>query len=321
MFVRQKFIIILMVLTLLISTSLISFAKFPEKAINIIVPYSAGGANDIGARLIAPYLERELGAPVVITNKEGGGGQVGTILLLSKKPDGYNLIMASFPATLTSILLSGAPFTIGDFDYIGAEQEDPRMLITRPGTPFKTLEEFVNYAKENPGKITVSNAGTGSSSWFSALAFEKMAGIQLEKVPFGGSAKALAALLGGHVMAQAPTLKYIYGPYEENKVIGLAIMAEERHPDFPEVPTFKEKGYNLFLASVRGILAPRGLPEDVLSRLRDAFSVAFNDPEFQEKAKKANLQLKYRSGEDFEKYVEDQFKLYEELAKEVETTK
>jgi len=315
---RQKFIIIFSVLVLLVFTSVITYAEFPEKPINIIVPYSAGGANDTGARLMVPYLQEELGVSVVVTNKPGGGGQVGSQLVLSKKADGHNLLMASFPATITGILLANAPYTIDDFDFICAQQEDPRMLITSNKAPFKTLEEFISYAKENAGLITVSNAGTGSSSWFSALALELMADIKIVKVPFGGSAKALAAFLGGHVMAQAPTLKYIYSPYKEGKVVGLAIMSEERHPDFPEVPTFKEEGFDLFIASVRGVLAPKGLPEDVLTKLRDAFTAVMNNPDFLEKAKKANLLIHHRGGEEFEKYAEEQLEIFTELAKEME---
>ena len=314
----KKLLIILIVSILLCGTIIYAYAEFPEKPINIIVPYAAGGGNDIGARLMVPYLQEELGVSVVITNKEGGGGQVGSQLLLSKKADGYNLLMASFPATITGILLTNAPYTIDDFDYICGQQEDPRMLITGSNAPFKTLEEFISYAKENPGLITVSNAGTGSSSWFSALALEMMADIEIVKVPFGGSAKALAALLGGHVMAQAPTLSYIYGPRKEGKVVGLAIMSEERHPDFPEVPTFKEKGFNLFVASVRGLLAPKGIPEDVLTKLRDAFTAVMNNPEFLEKAKKADLLIYHREGERFEKYAEEQFEIFTELVKEME---
>lgn len=314
----KNLLIILMVSILLCGTISYAYAEFPEQPITIIVPYSAGGGNDIGARLMAPYLQEELGVSIVVTNKPGGGGQVGSQLLLSKKADGYTLLMASFPATITGILLANAPYTIGDFDYICGQQDDPRMLVTGSNAPFKTLEEFIGYAKENPGLITVSNAGTGSSSWFSALAFELMADIEIIKVPFGGSAKAKAALLGGHVMAQAPTLSYIYGPHKEGTVIGLAIMSEERHPDFPEVPTFKEKGFNLFIASVRGILAPKGLPEDVLTKLRDAFTAVMNNPDFLEQAKKADLLIHHRGGEEFEKYAKEQFEIFTQLVKEME---
>ncbi|GAI78483.1 unnamed protein product, partial [marine sediment metagenome] len=171
----KKFLIVLTVSVLLCGTISYAYAEFPDKQITIIVPYSAGGGNDIGARLMVPYLQEELGVSIVVTNKPGGGGQVGSRLLLSEKADGYTLLMASFPATITGILLADAPYTIDDFDYICGQQEDPRMLITSSNAPFKTLEEFISYAKENPGLITVSNAGTGSSSWFSALAFELMA--------------------------------------------------------------------------------------------------------------------------------------------------
>lgn len=314
----KKFLIVLTVSVLLCGTISYAYAEFPDKQITIIVPYSAGGGNDIGARLMVPYLQEELGVSIVVTNKPGGGGQVGSRLLLSEKADGYTLLMASFPATITGILLADAPYTIDDFDYICGQQEDPRMLITSSNAPFKTLEEFISYAKENPGLITVSNAGTGSSSWFSALAFELMADIKIVKVPFGGSAKALAAFLGGHVMAQAPTLAYIYSPHKEGKAIGLAIMAEERHPDFPEVPTFKEKGFNLFIASVRGILAPKGLPEDVYTKLVDAFTAVMNNPDFLEKAKNANLLIKHKEGKEFEKYAVEQFEIFTELVKEME---
>jgi len=314
----KKLLIILMVSILLCGTISYAYAEFPEQPITIIVPYSAGGGNDIGARLMVPYLQEELGVSFVVTNKPGGGGQVGSQLLLSKKADGYTLLMASFPATITGILLTNAPYTIDDFDYICGQQEDPRMLITGSNAPFKTLEEFIGYAKENPGLITVSNAGTGSSSWFSALAFELMADIEIVKVPFGGSSKALAAFLGGHVMAQAPTLAYIYSPFKEGKAIGLAIMAEERHPDFPDVPTFKEKGFNLFIASVRGIIAPKGLPEDVYTKLVDAFTAVMNNPDFLEKAKNANLLINHKEGKKFEKYAVEQFEIFTELVKEME---
>ena len=315
---RQKFIIIFSALVLLVFASAITYAEFPDKPITIIVPYSAGGGNDTGARLMVPYLQEELGVSIVVTNKPGGGGQVGSQLLLSKKADGYTLLMASFPATITGILLADAPYTIDDFDYICGQQEDPRMLITSSNAPFQTLEEFISYAKENPGLITVSNAGTGSSSWFSALAFELMADIEIVKVPFGGSAKALAAFLGGHVMAQAPTLSYIYGPHKEGKAVGLGLMSEERHPDFPEVPTFKEQGFDLIIASVRGVLAPKGLPEDVYIKLVDAFTAVMNNPDFLEKANNVNLLINHKEGKDFEKYAKDQFEIFTQLVKEME---
>lgn len=292
-------------------------AKYPEETVTIIVPYAAGGANDIGARLLAPYLQKELGVPVVIENKPGGGGMVGAQYTLSKKPDGYTLLMASWPAMITGILMQNAPYQLSDFDYIGSQQEDPRMLITRPDAPFSTLEEFITFAKENPGEITIGNAGTSSSSWFAAMALEVLANIDIQDIPFGGSAEELAALLGGHTMAGSPTMSYVYAPYEEGKIIILGIMAEKRHPDFPDVPTFIEKGYNLTMSSVRGIVAPKGLPEDVLNTLREAFVNASNNPEFLSKAKEANLLLNIREGKAFEKYSFDQFEIYKTIVEKI----
>jgi len=317
MFSWKKLFIISFVLVLLVLSSLIAWAEYPEKPIKMIIPFGAGGGNDVEARVLQPYLEEELGVPVVIINKPGGGGQVGSIYLSNQKPDGYQIGMDTFPSLITRIVLYDTPYTINDFDYIGSQTEAPKMLCVRNDSPFDTIEDFIEYAKEHPGEITISNAGTGSSGWFAQMALEKITDIDIVEVPFGGTSKAISAFLGGHVMAISPSLNFVYSFVQNNQAKLLAVMAKERHPDFPEIPTFKEKGYNLLQASVRGVLAPAGLPEDVLAKLRDAFDKSFNNPKFQERAKKADIILNYKSGEECKEYMEETLQIYQEISAEI----
>lgn len=317
---RKKLFTITFILLILFSVSMMTYAtEFPERSIEVVIPFSAGGGNDLEVRPMQPYFEAELGVSLLINYKPGGGGQIGSIYISRQKPDGYLIGAETFTSLVTRITIRDMPYTLDDFDYIGCQSEGPRALTVRADAPFDTLEGFIEYAKEHPGEFLISNSGTGSSAWFATMIMEQVCGIDVTPVPFDGGGSARTALMGWHVDATLETIDFVPQIIQAGKGKLIAIMGEERHPDFPDVPTFKEKGYEIIQSSVRGFLAPAGVPEDRLQKLRDAYERAWHNPEYQEKAKEAHTNLRFRNAEEAEKYVRDLLEQYEAIYKQIQS--
>lgn len=285
---------------------------FPTKPITIVVPY-APGTTDQEARALAPLLEKVLGQPVQIDNRPGGGGAIGTQLVARSKPDGYTLLYAA-PAVITiAPLMGNLPYAYDDIVPIAQTTTNPHVLAARADAPFKTVEELIAYAKANPGKVNFGSSGAGTAVHLAGEAFASRAGITLNHIPFKGLSAAITAALGGHVDIVVGLPVAILPQVEGGKMRALAQFGAQRSPILPDVPTLQEKGVPLALGVDLGVFGPKGIPDQIVTRLNDAIKAAVASPEFREFARKANVTPAFLPAADYAEVVRRDLELYKEL--------
>lgn len=294
----------------------IQAAEFPTKEVQIIIPYAAGGATDLIFRALAATTQKYLGKPVIVVNRPGGGGTIGVTEVAQAKPDGYTLLSAITPLTILPHQVK-TTFTYKNFEPIINVVKDPGMFLVRSDSPWKSLHEFLDYAKKNPEMITVGNSGAGGGVHLIALAFEKTAGVKFNHIPFAGGGPSVTALLGGHINAVSVSPPEGIEHVKAGKLRIIALFAEKRFDVFPDVPTVKEQGIDFTMGQWRGLAAPKGTPPDVIKKLHDAFKKGMEDPVFVKSAKDMVVNLSYLGPEDFGKLMAHDHDFYGRLVKEI----
>jgi tripartite-type tricarboxylate transporter receptor subunit TctC len=276
-----------------------AFAEFPDKPIEIIVGYSAGGGTDVMARTVGKFLEKELGgsASVVVKNVPGAGGQIGFTNVSSAKPDGYTLGTFNLPTALALTHDRKADYGVQSFTYLANFVKDPNTIVVSAASSYNTLKDFLAAAKAKPGAVTVGLASLGGNDHFSAIMMQKAAGVSFAMVPFKGAALARTSLIGGHVQAGTMTLSQTTAYKDQIRV--LAVLDDTRSPFRPDVPTAKELGYEVQMSSLRGIVGPAGLPKPVAERLQKALAAVNANPEFQAMMSKQGNPMAFAAGQDF----------------------
>jgi len=269
----KKLLLVVFSVSLLIvfGISANSFAEYPDKPITYTISFNPGGESDITARLQEPHLEKILGVPVNVTHKPGGGGGVAwSAFQRSAKPTGYEIIGVNIPHIIGQPRIrKDAGYKTFGFEFITWFHFTPNALIVRNDSPFKTLKDFIDFAKKNPKVITVGGSGTYSANHLGAIQLEKAAGIKLTYIPHKGTGPLKPAILGGHLTA---LMNYTMLPVElKGKVRVLAVAAEKRAPALPDSPTFREQGYDIIGGAFRGVAAPKGTPKAIVKKLTDAF--------------------------------------------------
>ncbi len=287
---------------------------FPNKALELIVPYSAGGGTDTVARSFADLAKNDLGQSFGVVNREGGGGAVGMQNGASAKPDGYSVTMVT--VELLTLPHTGlAQFTYEDFKPVALLNEDPAAITVRADAPWNTVEEFIEAAKAK--NLKVGNSGTGAIWHLAAAAFEKETGVTLNHIPFEGAAPAVTALLGGHIDAVTVSPGEVISQVEAGELKVLAVMADERVDKLPDVPTLKESGVDLSIGTWRGLAVPKDTPDDIVKVLEDSFGKTAQSEEFQSALEKLNLGYHYENGEGFLNKIKEQDALFGELIPEI----
>ncbi len=284
-----------------------AFAGFPERPIQVVVPYSAGGSTDLSMRVLADSFERNVpDATMVVRNQPGGGGSIGVSAALHARPDGYTLgAGAQGPLSLLPHL-GGTDYKLDNVEFIGMMSRSLQLLVACKGAPFSDFDSFMAYAKDKAPQV--GNSGAGGANHVSAEAFAKAAGIKVKAVPYQGSSKARTACIGGHIDAMVASPAEALAQSKAGNMIPLFIMEEKRIDLFPDTPTAVEKGINFTWSSWKGLIAPKGIPEAEIKILRDGFAKAVADKEFQKKmtemgefveyADAATLAKKVRSDSD-----------------------
>lgn len=307
----KKIILVLLSLTMLFTLAACGektdgvedAANYPTKPVEIIVAYKAGGGTDVGARILASEAEKNFDKPLVIINREGSDGELGYTELAQAKPDGYTIGFINLPTFVSLTLERDTKYKIDDVEPILNHVYDAGVIVVQASSEFNTLEEFVDYAKANPGNLNISNNGTGASNHIGAAHFEYEADIDVTHVPFGGSTDMLAALRGGHVDASVAKISEVAGLVNAGELKLLASFTEERLENFPDVPTLKEKGYDILFGSARALVAPKGTPQEIIDILHDKFKTAMESPEHMEKAASADLPILYMSPSELGEYI------------------
>lgn len=295
-----------------------SAKDFPTKPVNLIIPYKAGGGTDIGARILTKYAEKYLGKPIIIKNIEGGGSEVGVSQMIRSKPDGYTIAGYNSANVILTTMRQASYHPVNDIEPICLAVCDPRLFAVRADdTRIKDAKEFIEFARKNPGKLTIGTSGAGTSGHLSILALNKAAKIEAKPVHFGGAGESKAAFLGGHIVAVAQTHGEVFIMVREKKAKVMVIAMEERLKEMPDVPTFKEAGINLVISSNRGFAAPKGTPKEIINKWAEAFRKASAEPEYLKEMENLGLPVKFLGPEEYAKLNRQEFELYSVVSKEL----
>lgn len=298
--------------------------KFPTKPITIITHTQAGSPTDVMARQLAKAAEPILGQPIVVENKPGGSGAIQMAALMAAPPDGYTL--AACTPTQIGAMESNlkGKYKIDDFAWICRVQIDPYIIVVRSDSPWKTLKDLVEYAKQNPNKLRVGGYGSvGSGHNVAFNIFAQAAGIKAVWTPFEGTNDAVTSLLGGHIDVANSNPGQVTQYVEAGKLRVLGVMAEKRLPDLPDVPTYAEAGYPVDTSwmQFRGIFGRKEIPEPILDKLSEAFLQAMKSPQFVEYMK-STQQIDGSMGvKEFTVFIQNQAKLTQEWYGKLGVTK
>lgn len=292
--------------------------SYPTRNVRLIVPFPPAGATDITARLVATHLSKQWGQTVIVENKTGASGVIGSEVVARSAPDGYTILLGTLAANVTSHLLrENMPYTRDAFEPIVVLGSTPNMLIANSSVPANTVKELIDYALANPGKLRYASAGTGLSGHLGVALFAQEAKINLLHVPYRGSAPSVKAFANGEVeltLALVPesliTMKRTPG------VKAFAIASAKRSPQFPDIPTFGELGYpKVQVYALSGLMAPKGTPQTIIDKIYKDSLKALNDPEVKDRMDKLGIEAVGSSPAEFAKLLKDEFDRWEPLIK------
>ncbi|HYN13748.1 MAG TPA: tripartite tricarboxylate transporter substrate binding protein [Burkholderiales bacterium] len=281
---------------------------YPSRPITLVVPFPPGGVAEIVGRPLASLMEKTLKQPVVLVNRPGAGGAVGMASVAKAAPDGYTLLMglSSISIFPVSDRINGKTpaYELKDFAPIALITADPTVLVVSTDGPYKTLKEFIDAAKANPGKINYSSSGVYGTLHVAMEIFANAAGIKLFHIPYQGGGPAVTALLGGQVEALASGPAAAIGQIRGGKMRALASWSDKRLDLLPEIPTFKELGYDAEFYIWTGVFVPASTPAPIVSRLRQTVREAATSPDFKGAMEKVSTPVAYLDAPEFQKYWE-----------------
>ncbi|UMZ74288.1 tripartite tricarboxylate transporter substrate binding protein [Natranaerofaba carboxydovora] len=290
---------------------------FPTSEITYIVPYAPGGASSLSAEPIAEEMSEILGEPVTVVNREGGGGSVGTAEVATEQPDGYTILNASSgPATIRPHM-SETGYELDSFEPVAQLTDMPNALTVSADSDFEDLDDFVEYAQDNPGELNYGTPGAGNSQHLAAESFQLDYDFDMTQITYEGSSPAVAELMGGHIDATVTSITEVAPYYEDGEVEILAIMGEERVDFLDDVPTFEEEGYDVHSGVWFGVLAPAGTPDDVIDILSGSIEDALETDAVQEAYDELDLIASYLPPDEFGQRIEDESEMNREIIEEI----
>lgn len=297
--------------------------KYPSKPIQVIIPYGPGGTHDIAARIVDGQLQEILKVPIVHVNKPGGNGVLGAAFAKEQKPDGYTVLYGGLTVVVElPIVTPNCPYKKEDFIPVARVTYGALVLSVKKDAPWNTLEEFVNAAKKDPGKISLGIPGIGTTQHLVAKLFETEARIELNSIPFKGDGPAITALLGGHVQAVMTGITSVTPHLRSGEVKALASSGLDRHAIFKDMPLFKEKGYpEVALYSWTGPFVPVGTPDPVVKALAQAYKEAATHESIVSLLEKSGTTPGYLSSDDVKKLIPLEYNRISKAAKAADLVK
>jgi tripartite-type tricarboxylate transporter receptor subunit TctC len=301
----------------LLSLGTAAVAQFPNRPIKIIVPLAAGGTGDTLARVVGEGMARELGQPVVIENKPGAGGLVGTEMVAAAAPDGYTLLAVSPSHVINPALHAKKTYDpLRDFECITVMANTHQVIVAHPSTPAASIGELIDYAKKNPGKLTYGSAGTGSATHLNMELFKSMAGVDILHIPYKGSTQARQDVLAGQVNLAMDGLLPVQPLIKDGRLKALAITSSRRSQSNAEIPTIGEAVPGYATDTWYGLIAPAKTPRDVLTKLHHAAVKALSSPEVRDRLTKLGAEPVGNTPEDFGKVLANEQKVWAKVVKE-----
>jgi tripartite-type tricarboxylate transporter receptor subunit TctC len=283
---------------------------FPTEPITLVVAWPAGGGSDISMRLLADALSKQIKVPVVVLNKPGAGGAIGHREIATAKPDGYTIGMFSSGGIALPYLNAQAN-TFDDLQPIAFYGEDPNALQASNASGIGSLKEYVERARANPGKLKNGNDQPGGSSFIAIALYEKMLNMKVTRVSYAGFGPTVIGVMAGEVDSASVPVPDTIEQHKAGKLKILGVSATERHFMAPDIPTFREQGFDVVVGSWRCIVGPKGIPEDRLRFLETSILAALRDPEFQAKAKQAGFVVAPADAKaTYQRWKDDDVQLY-----------
>ncbi len=291
--------------------SLAGGGKFPTKQITYMVTFDPGGQSDREARRQQPYLEKALGQKVIVDYKVGGGGALGWAEAARGKPDGYQVTGINIPHIILMPMQQDVGFKTEQLLPVSIFQSTPLGLIVLKSSPYKSLKDFIDDAKKNPGKLTIGGSGTFTGPHIATLQLQKLTGARFEYVPFTGAAPSITAFLGGHITALMANSDDVFKYRDQETVLGMA--TPDKFPPMPDAKSFKEQGVDLVETVDRGVAVPARTPANVVSVLEKAFVDLTKNPEIVEAQKKEGFVPMSMGSKESQDYIQKLVPRYQEI--------
>jgi tripartite-type tricarboxylate transporter receptor subunit TctC len=315
----QRFAISVIAIAAVLIAASARAETWPTRPVRIIVPFSAAGTADLLTRIVADKLNTALGEPFVVENRPGAGGLIGQETVARVAPDGYTLVVSSFGSFIINPAFTALPFDpFKDFTHIAYLGGQSVVMFVNKDQPQKTLAELVAYAKANPGAVSFGTIGFGSQTHLVNEMLQKEAGIKMTHVPYRGANLIVNDVLGGHLVSGSLALSAAAGQLKAGLLRGLAIGSDERVPEFPDIPTFKEQGYPGLVSSTWFALSgPANVPPPIVDRLNSEVVKALHAPEVQARLKEEAIDTKSLNSAELTQFFKDETARWLPLAKSV----
>jgi tripartite-type tricarboxylate transporter receptor subunit TctC len=289
---------------------------WPAKPVTMVVPFPPGGSTDMIARTVGAKLQDKLGGTFIVDNKPGAGGTLGAAAVKRAAPDGYTLLVSSLgPFVIGPHLIKGTAYDpLKDFDYVTVAVQAPNVLAVPATSPYKTFAELMAYLKANPGKMSFASAGNGTSDHLTAELFWQATKTSGAHVPYKGGAPVIQDLIGGQVDATFMNINTGLPNFKAGKLRALAITSDKRSPLLPDVPTMAELGFkDVTVYSWQAFAAPKGLPAEIKSKLRDAVVAGLNDPQVKPKLLELGFEIVGNTPEQFTAFQAAEFQRWKKV--------
>ena len=279
-------------------------SDYPNKTISIVLGVPPGGSTDMGARLLAQFMEKQLKQPVVVVNKPGAAGTIGGYTVASARPDGYTLGYFPGSAAVPEVYtyFYSAPYSSNELRPVSRIHAPVIAIAVKADAPWNSMKDFVEYARKNPG-MKFGHIGKSTTQYVIMASVIKTEKLNLVDVPFDGDGTMVPALLGGHIPVATPVLYVIRSLVEGKKLKVLAVALQKRAPSAPDIPTLPELGYKLPYVSFLGLFAPKKTPDEIVKKIDDTVRKILDDKEFQEKNRAMDMPVDYDDAASFEKYL------------------
>jgi len=304
--------------SLAMATSGLALAQgWPSRPIRYIVPFPPAGATDITARITADRITGPLGQPVIVENRPGAAGNVGTAMVAKAAPDGYTILQLTVAQSISQTLYTKLDYNLErDLEPVALIAMVPNVMEVNPSVPAHTVQEFIALAKSKPGQIFFASSGSGTSIHMSAEMFKMMTGVDIIHVPYKGSGPALTDLVGGQVSVMWDNLPSSISFIKSGKLRALAVTSATRFPELPDVPTMQEAGVPGFEATAWfGIVAPKGTPKEIITRINSEVNRALETPEVKEKMLRQGAVATPRTPEQFGEFIRNEVAKWAKVVK------
>jgi tripartite-type tricarboxylate transporter receptor subunit TctC len=290
--------------------------NYPQGPVKLVVPLTPGSGADTAARIMAKYLNKQWQQPVVVENKPGAGGLIGTGAVANADPNGQTLLFQSVTFTTNPATYKKLPYDLAkplvNVAYLG---DTPYVLVTSPDGPYKSIKDIVAAAKLKPGEIPFASVGVGSSTHFAAEYFIQAAGIKMNHIPLKGGPEAIQEVMSGRIAFCMASLSTALGQIKGGKLLALGVASKNRSPAANEIPTIAEQGFPNFDISLWfGLWAPYGTPGATVQKINSDIAKALQDPEVREAYSKVGIESKQMTTDEFNKFVKEEISRYQKIA-------